>query len=82
MAGIFILASSRAFACAVCGGGKAPNDGAYIDMTMVMSLLPLCLIGGMGLLVWLRLRGTDETDNSPARTREIKRGPLEPPERA
>ena len=66
MACAFLLASSRAFACAVCGGGKAPNDGAYIDMTMVMSLLPLCLIGGFAILVWLKLRGTDETDNTPA----------------
>jgi hypothetical protein len=36
-------------ACPVCGQPTDMNQGAYIAMTVVMSLLPLTAIGG---LVW------------------------------
>ena len=43
---------SDAWACAVCGGGKAPNERAYYDMTIFMSLFPLALIGVVVVAVY------------------------------
>lgn len=40
-----------ALACAVCGGGGR-NAGAYLDMTIFLSLLPLSIIGGLAFAVW------------------------------
>jgi hypothetical protein len=44
------LLTSLVLACPLCGGGVTDqNQGAYMAMTVVMSLLPLSAIGG---LVW------------------------------
>lgn len=42
---------SAAWACPVCGAPGASNDGAYLAMTIVLSLLPLGFIAGVGY--WL-----------------------------
>lgn len=48
-----LLVDSAAWACAVCGGGgRRLNDQTLVDMSILLSLLPLGLIGGMGYLVW------------------------------
>lgn len=50
---LFVLAFSvfatvqLASACSVCAVGKEEARGAYYATTAIMSLLPLCLIGGV-----------------------------------
>jgi hypothetical protein len=44
---ILLLLPSLSHACAVCGTGFEQNRGAFIEATIVMSLLPLALIGGV-----------------------------------
>ncbi len=48
------LGPSLAHACAVCGAGEDdPARGAYVVMTLVISALPLGMLGGLvGYLVW------------------------------
>ncbi len=40
-----------AAACSVCATGKEEARGAYYLTTAIMSLLPLCLIGGVAYYV-------------------------------
>jgi hypothetical protein len=48
------LLATDALACAVCSDPTDPRAGAYFDMTIFMSLLPLT---AMGLIVfWLYRR--------------------------
>lgn len=42
-----LLNASSALACAVCGVGADQDQGAYLTMTIVMSLLPLSAIGAV-----------------------------------
>lgn len=42
-----LLASSPALACAVCGAGDEPQRGTYVVMSVVISLLPLAMLGGI-----------------------------------
>lgn len=41
------LLSSPALACAVCGAGDDPAQGSYLVMTIIISLLPLGMLGGI-----------------------------------
>ena len=45
-----------ALACAVCGSQEEKAAGAYLAMTIVLSLLPLSLIGGVGYWIWKRAK--------------------------
>jgi hypothetical protein len=53
------LFPAAALACAVCGGGgdSPRTQAAFFDTTILLSLLPLGLIGG-GVL-WLKRDGRD-----------------------
>lgn len=45
------------FACAVCGlVGTGESGSAYLAMTLVMSALPLMMIGGVAWWVYRRIR--------------------------
>lgn len=44
-----MLSTLMVLACPVCGQASEQTSGAYVVMTVVMSLLPLSAIGG---LVW------------------------------
>ena len=56
-----LVSESSALACAVCGGGGAPNEAAYYDMTIFMSLFPLGLIGIMaGAVYYFKLGDTTD----------------------
>ncbi len=40
-------------ACAVCGAGEDRINGALLTMTIIISLLPLAMLGGLvGYFVW------------------------------
>jgi hypothetical protein len=49
-----LLLAEVAFACPVCGFGQDKARGAFIATTVIMTFIPLTMIGG--LLVWLRQR--------------------------
>ena len=42
-----LLKASTALACAVCGVGADQDQGAYLAMTIMLSLLPLSAIGAV-----------------------------------
>jgi MYXO-CTERM domain-containing protein len=48
------MGSLFVIACAVCGAGEDdPSRGSYVWMSMIISLLPLALLGGIvGYVVW------------------------------
>jgi hypothetical protein len=48
---VFLLPTS-ALACPVCGGTSAVDPMALLVMTIIMSLLPLAMIGGV--VWWIR----------------------------
>lgn len=53
-----LLASSPAWACAVCGlAGTQDNYQAYRSMTWMMSGLPLAMIGGVFYWLYRNIKG-------------------------
>jgi hypothetical protein len=56
-AALVALAPPAAEACAVCFSGREEGRAAYLATTLLMTLLPLGLIGG--LVLWLRRRAAD-----------------------
>lgn len=38
-------------ACAVCGAGDDPSKGSYVSMSIIISLLPLAMLGG--IVAWV-----------------------------
>ena len=52
-------------ACAVCGlMGTGENGWAYLAMTVVMSALPLMMIGGVSWWVYRRIKNPGFVDES------------------
>jgi hypothetical protein len=49
------LGGSIASACAVCGAA-GPNNQAYLDTMVLMTLTPLALIGGVVAVLYVRNR--------------------------
>lgn len=47
-------------ACAVCGAGENdPSRGSYVFMSIIISILPLALLGGIVGYVFLKTRAAD-----------------------
>ncbi len=42
------------WACAACAAGDPKTAGTYLSMTLIMSALPLIMIGGLGYWLWRR----------------------------
>ncbi len=65
---------SSALACPVCIDPSAASRSAYLNTTILLSLLPLGFIFGVGMLLRARLRALDENDGyslaSPAHLRQ------------
>jgi hypothetical protein len=61
-----------AVACPVCGlGASDRSQGAYIDMSILISLLPLAAIGAIAAWVALRMRAASRAEEARGRaTRE------------
>jgi hypothetical protein len=53
-AGLVSLAAGSAQACPVCILADPKTAGTYLDMTLMMSALPLALLGGF--VFWLKRR--------------------------
>lgn len=64
-AALIALAPGAAEACAVCFSGREEGRAAYLATTLLMTLLPLGLIGG--LVWWLRRRAAELRADAEAR---------------
>ncbi len=62
LSGLLLLAPELARACAVCGAGADEDQSrtAYLLTTVVLSALPLAMLGGV--LLWLRRQQRKGTD--------------------
>ena len=61
-ASLYVLfASAVAWACPVCGAAQ-DTKGTYINMTLVMSGLPLVMIGSVVAGVAIRFKRADEEE--------------------
>ena len=52
--GLLLLLPGAAWACPVCFDTTAENRMAFMQTTVLLSLLPLGMVGGVG--VWIRRR--------------------------
>jgi hypothetical protein len=48
------LKPSAAWACSACMAGDPKTAGTYLSMTLIMSALPLIMVGGLGYWLWRR----------------------------
>jgi hypothetical protein len=48
------LTPNSMWACAACSAGDPKNAGTYLGMTLMMSALPLLIIGGLGYWLYRR----------------------------
>lgn len=57
-------------ACAVCGAGQDPSQGSYVVMSIIISVLPLGMLGGIAWWVIKSNRAAEraERDAAPAAT--------------
>ncbi len=62
LAPLIALASSPALACAVCGAGEDRAQGSYLVMTLIISLLPLGMLGGIIGWVVVRARAAEREE--------------------
>lgn len=57
-----VASPTSAFACAVCFDANDESRQAFINMTALLSLLPLGIIGGTIFYLWRRARALDAED--------------------
>jgi hypothetical protein len=67
---LVLLFASAALACPVCGQPTDQNQGAYIAMTVFLSLTPLAAIGGIVFWVFWRVRNHERALEAPQREPE------------
>jgi len=60
------LLPEAATACAVCYGGGEESRNAFILTTVLLSVLPLAMIGSLGWWIWRRVREAEAGD-APSR---------------
>ncbi|MGD0906104.1 MAG: hypothetical protein ABSA96_00875 [Candidatus Acidiferrales bacterium] len=53
-AGIVSLIPASGWACSSCMAGDPKTAGIYLGMTIVMSALPMLLVGGLGYWLYRR----------------------------
>jgi hypothetical protein len=53
-AAVASLNPAASWACSGCMVGDPKPAGTYLSMTLVMSALPLLLVGGLGYWLWRR----------------------------
>jgi hypothetical protein len=68
------LVPDMAYACPVCGTPGTEDAGwAYLAMTLVLSGLPLAMIGGVGYWLYRRMAAAEhDADRAPARGRPAR----------
>ena len=63
---LWMITTSVALACPVCGGGDAPNQQAFVDTMIFMSLFPLAMLGSITGIVVFRYRQIAQGEGSQA----------------
>jgi hypothetical protein len=61
---LVLLTSAVALACPVCGA-ETDTKGTYLGMTMVMSLLPLAMMGSVVGFIAFKVRKADRLAQLP-----------------
>lgn len=59
-----VVTPASAFACAVCFDANDESREAFVNMTILLSLLPLGIIGGTIFYLWRKARAL-ENDERP-----------------
>jgi hypothetical protein len=67
---VVMFGSFAAWACPVCGAAQ-DTKGTYINMTLVMSALPLVMIGSVVLGVALRFKKAEDEEKKLQATRSL-----------
>ena len=57
---LLLLAAQPAFACAVCFDATSQARDAFFGTTILLSLMPLAMIGGLVYWIWRRAKAVDE----------------------
>lgn len=52
LAGFLALTANVAAACPACMSADPKTAGTYLGMTLMMSALPLALVGGLAYWLW------------------------------
>jgi hypothetical protein len=64
-----LLAPRASEACAVCLGGQNPEtQRAFLIGTLILSSMPFVLVGGIGFVLWRRMRRSEAADAASARS--------------
>ena len=59
------LMPATAWACPACMATDPKNAGTYLGMTLMMSALPLGLVGGLAYWLWRRYSHTPSDASRP-----------------
>ncbi len=62
---VLMFVAEPAFACAVCFDANDESRGAFLGTTILLSLMPLAMIGGLVYWVWRRSKAQDKNLPSP-----------------
>lgn len=68
---MLLLLAAAAFACPVCGQPLENNQTNYLVMTIVLSLLPLGMMGGVGFWVYRSTRSAHAPGAPGVKTRYV-----------
>jgi hypothetical protein len=68
-----------ALGCAVCGAGEDAARGSYVGMTLIISALPLVMLGG---IIWFVVRATRANERASELARAAAAAEAEPRDRA
>lgn len=52
--------SALLLACSVCGAGQEGTETSYVVMTLIVSFLPLAMIGGVVFWLWRAAKQRDQ----------------------
>jgi hypothetical protein len=69
---LLAVAPDVAHACPVCFDASDENREAFLATTAFLSLLPLGMVGGVGLWIRNRVRGIDEDEVSAQRVDDVE----------
>lgn len=59
-------------ACSVCGAGQEGTETSYVVMTLIVSFLPLAMIGGVAFWLWRAIKQRDEAAQAEREARSVR----------
>ena len=67
-----LLVPAKAHACSMCMLADPKTAGTYLGMTVMMSILPLSMLGGLVYWLWRRYSAPEPQDANRFRTGEVR----------